>query len=47
MIRVAKMDWSRVCWDRGRGTVLVLAKNGGAPAVLRYLESLRARKLAY
>ena len=47
VIRIPREDWSRVCQDRGRGMVLVLAENGGAPAVLRYLESLRARKSMY
>ena len=44
VIRIAKADWHRVCQDRGRGIVLVLAENGGAPAVLQYLESLRKRE---
>ena len=47
VIRIAKADWSRVCRDRGRGMVLVLAENGGAPAVSRYLESLRKRESVY
>ena len=47
VIRIAREDWSRVCQDRGRGMVLVLAENGGAPAVLRYLESLRVRESVY
>ena len=47
VIRIAKADWYRVCRARGRGMVLVLAENGGAPAVLRYLESLRARESVY
>ena len=47
VIRIAKADWHRVCQDRGRGTVLVLAENGGAPAVSRYLESLRKRESVY
>ena len=41
VIRIPREDWYRVCWDRGRGTVLTLAENGGAPAVLKYLEGLR------
>ena len=41
VIRIPREDWYRVCWYRGRGTVLTLAENGGAPAVLEYLESLR------
>ena len=44
VIRIPKVDWYRVCRDRGRGTVLVLAENGGAPAVLTYLESLRRQE---
>ena len=47
VIRIDKEDWSRVCEDRGRGMVLVLAENGGASAVLRYLETLRKRESAY
>ena len=47
VVRIPKPDWYRVCQDRGRGTVLVLAENGGAAAVLRYLEILRKRKLVY
>ena len=41
VIRIPMEDWYRVCWDRGRATVLTLAENGGAPAVWEYLESLR------
>ena len=44
IIRIAKVDWHRVCQDRGRAVVLLLAENGGAPAVLRYLESLCKRE---
>ena len=29
VIRISREDWYRVCRDRGRGTVLVLAENGG------------------
>ena len=47
VIRIAKADWRLVCQDRGRGAVLVLAENGGAPAVLRYLENLRQRESVY
>ena len=47
VIRIAKADWHRVCQDRGRGIVLVLAENGGAPAVSRYLENLRKRESVY
>ena len=47
VIRIAKADWHRVCQDRGRGMVLGLAENGGASAVLRYLESLRRCESVY
>ena len=47
VIRIPKVDWYRVCRDRGRGTVLVLAESGGAPAVLTYLERLRKRESEY
>ena len=44
VVRIPKPDWYRVCRFQGRGTVLVLAEKGGAPAVLRYLERLRIRE---
>ena len=42
VVRIPRADWLRVCRYRGRGKVLVLAEKGGASAVLRYLECLRA-----
>ena len=47
VIRIPKADWHRVCRNRGRGMVLVLAENGGSPAVLTYLETLRVRESEY
>ena len=47
VMRIPWADWLRVCRCRGRGTVLVLAENGGASAVLRYLEILYERELEY
>ena len=44
VVRIPRADWLRVCRYRGRGTVLVLAEQGGAPAVLRYLEILYERE---
>ena len=41
VVRIPRADWLRVCRYRGRGVVLVLAEQGGAPAVLGYLERLR------
>ena len=41
VVRIPKPDWYRVCRYQGRGAVLVLAEQGGAPAVLGYLERLR------
>ena len=42
VVRIPRADWLRVCRYQSRGKVLVLAEQGGAPAVLRYLERLRA-----
>ena len=47
IVRIPRADWYRVCRDRGRGTVLVLAEKGGVPAVLRYLERLRMCESVY
>ena len=44
VVRIPRADWLRVCRFQGRGTVLVLAEKGGAPAVLRYLDDLRMRE---
>ena len=44
VVRIPKADWLRVCRYQGRSTVLVLAENGGAPAVLGYLDRLRMRE---
>ena len=42
VVRIPRADWLRVCRYQGRGRVLVLAEQGGASAVWRYLERLRA-----
>ena len=44
VVRIPWADWLRVCRQPGgRARVLVLAEQGGAPAVLGFLETLRAR----
>ena len=44
VVRIPRADWLRVCRYQGRGTVLVLAEQGGVPAVLEYLERLQVRE---
>ena len=44
VVRVPRADWLRVCRYQGRGMVLMLAEQGGASAVLEYLERLRVRE---